>query len=231
MKLYRSCKLKDLTFTQSGEIIVTPKHIQPWNITPETRHVTTWFDKPIKNAYHDDVIVEAEFTPEEFGKMKLYKTIGATDSCPCCGRWNDDIEVECQIDEYVTSQSIKADKLYIDRNVTVEYHINSGHRATDYKKKYGKGYDLTEEFPYMINGYRYFVDHGEGMRQQNFVEMVTFTEYYFSNDATLTLKPWVVKHRNDNCLVSTAKLSEIIHFEYTEDVEIFDIDDAVEEVK
>lgn len=231
MKLYRSCKLKDLTFTQSGEIIVTPKEIPHWQITPETRHVTTWFDKPIKNVYHDDVIVEANFTPEEFGKMKLYKTVEATDTCSCCGRWNDDIEVECQIDEYLTSQPIKAEKLYIDRDVTVEDYIRNGRLAREYKEKYKEGYDLVEEFPYMVNGYRYFVDHGEGMRQQDFVEMVTATEYDFDNYATLTLKPWVVKHRGDKCLVSSVKLAEIIPFEYTEDVELVNIDDVLEEVK
>lgn len=230
MKLYRSCKLKDLTFTQSGEIIVTPKTIPHWQITPETRHVTSWFDKPIKNTWHDDVIVEANFTPEEFGKMKLYKTVEATDSCSCCGRWNDDIEVECQIDEYITSQPIKADKLYIDKDVTIEHYIHYGYLAQQYKEKYKEGYDLVEEFPYMVNGYRYHISSAVGHLQDNFVDMVTNTKYSFDNYNILTIKT-VDKLYGERRLVSSVKLAEIIPFEYIEDVEIFDINDVVEEVK
>lgn len=229
MKLYRSCKLKDLTFTATGEIIVTPKQIPNHLIKPETRHVTTWFDKPIKNVYHDDVIVEAEFTPEEFGKIEYKQIIYATPSYDYEGS-SEDEEIECQIDEYITSQPIKADKLYIDRDVTIEHYIHHGYLAREYKEKNKEGYDLTEEFPYMVNGYRYFVGHACGHKQDDFVDMVTNTIYDFDNYATLTIKT-VDKLYGERRLVSSVKLAEIIPFEYIEDVEIFDIDDVSEEVK
>lgn len=192
MRLYRTIYLEQLEI-QNGEFFVSPSEfVSNPDSTIESGVWSFWLDTPA-NFGHRHLVVSAEFEPKKKGVMTFDTTFAYDDESG--------IRTYYEIDEYVTDEVIKIDKIFVWNIKSIEFLFGKLHKDSFIKRR---GVDFFNEnispiFPHLKEDERYYWGDGCGCKPDSFKEIISGTNFCFGGYDELTFNKYTPKYTLISC--------------------------------
>lgn len=193
MRLYRTIYLEQLEI-ENGEFFVSPtQFVSNPDSTIESGVWSFWLDTPA-NFGHRHLVVSADFEPKKKGVMSFDTTFPYDDESG--------IRTYYKIDEYVTDERIKIDKVFVWSVKSIDFLFGELHKG-DFIKTHGEDFyknNISPIFPHLTEGERYFWGDGSGCKPTSFREVISGTNFCFGGYDELSFsKKYAPKYNLISC--------------------------------